>query len=404
MRPPAAAALAALLFGACATAAVSCSSASVSPLPDAAVAIDSGPDTALAPARRAVPGDSVYEKAGPHPVGHATFRVTDAARARTLRLEVWYPAAATAAAAAAAGTALEDLEPPGEEHDVLAGLVAKAGPCTRKRVGSVADLPPLAGAGWPVVAFSHCHGCMRYSSAQLAERLASHGVAVVAPDHASNTLFDALKGTRVNIDAAFLAVRAADVRFTLDTVLDPANPALPDALRGRFDASKVGVMGHSFGAVTAGAVLNQDPRVRAGFAIAAPLDALGGVEVAKLNQPVFFLLAQEDNSISEIGNNILRTNFGAMTAKAWLAEVADAGHWSFSDVCGLHASFGAGCGKARRQTDTDLELNYLENEGARALGAAYAAAFFQGQLAGDAAGLAFAGGAHPPDLVTLKSR
>lgn len=371
------------------------------------VARDAGaetPDAALAPARRAVPGDSVFEKAGPYPVGHATFVVTDAARTRTLRLEVWYPADPSARAAAAAGTPLAELEPPGETRDTLAGLVSKAGPCTRSRAGSAADVKPLEGASWPVVAFSHCHNCMRSSAAQSMERLASHGVAVVAPDHTSNTLFDSLKGARVNVDAAFLAVRVGDVRFALDAVLDAANAAVPEALRGRFDPAKVGVMGHSFGAVTAGAVLAQDPRTRAAFVIAAPVDALGGLKVAELTKPVFYLLAREDNSITEIGNNIIRTDFAAMTAPSWLAEVADAGHWSFSDVCGLHPSFTAGCGQGRRQTDSDLEFNYLENDSARALAASYAAAFFRAELMGDAAGLAFLGGAHPADLVTLRSR
>jgi predicted dienelactone hydrolase len=335
-------------------------------------------------------------------VGHATFVVTDASRGRALRLEVWYPA--DAAAAAAAGTPLAELEPPGEARDALAALVAKAGPCTRTRVGSASDAAPVTGAAWPVVAFSHCHGCMRTSAAQSMERLASHGIAAVAPDHAGDTLFDALKGVRANIDAATLAVRVADVRFALDAVLDASNGAVPQALRGRFDAAKVGVMGHSFGAVTAGATLAQDPRPRAAMAIAAPIDALGGLKVADLKKPVLYLLAREDNSITEIGNSLIRGDFDAMTARSWLAEVADAGHWSFSDVCGLHPSFAAGCGQGRRQTDPDLELNYLENDGARALAASYAVAFFRAQLAGDAAAPPFLAGAHPAEIVTVRTK
>ncbi|MEO7096610.1 MAG: dienelactone hydrolase family protein [Polyangiales bacterium] len=400
MRFPFACTLAALSF-------LSCSSSDSSPAQppaDTAPTVDAGDDAAIPAARKAVPGDSIYEKAGPHPVGHATFTVTDAARSRTLRLEVWYPADESARAAAAAGTPLEALEPAGKDHDTLAGLVAKAGPCTRKRVSSAADLKPLAGAAWPVVAFSHCHGCVRFSAAESMERLASHGIAVVAPDHTTNTLYDAIDGKLATLDAAFLAVRVGDIRFTLDTVLDASSTAVPAALRGRFDAAKVGMMGHSFGSVTTGAVLAQDPRPLAGFAIAAPFDLLGGTKVADLKKPVFYLLAQEDNSISEIGNNLIRNDFKTMTTKSWLAEVADAGHWSFSDICGLHPSFTAGCGQAQRQTDTYYEFNYLQNEGARALAASYAVAYFLGQLTGDPAGLAFAAEAHPADLVTVKTR
>lgn len=394
---------ASFVFAAALVALVACGT-SDAPASSVDAGTDASPAAALAPARRAVAGDSPYEKFGPHPVGHATFVVTDVARARALRLEVWYPAEASASAGAAAGTPLAELEPPGEARVALAALTAKAPPCTRTRVGSASDASPLAGAAWPVVAFSHCHGCMRTSAAQSMERLASHGIAVVAPDHAGDTLFDALKGVRANIDAATLAVRVGDVRFALDAVLDASNAAVPEALRGRFDPAKVGVMGHSFGAVTAGAVLAQDARARAALAIAAPIDALGGLKVAELKKPVFYLLAREDNSITEIGNTLIRGDFNAMTTRSWLAEVADAGHWSFSDVCGLHSSFNAGCGQGRRQTDPDLELNYLENEGARALAASYVVAFFRAQLAGDGAAPLFLDGAHPADLVTVRTR
>ena len=362
-----------------------------------------GDDAAIAPARKAIAGDSIYEKAGPHPVGHSTFTATDAARSRTLRLEIWYPADESARTQANTGTALEDLEPPGADHDTLATMMTKAGPCTRKRVGSAPDVKPLDGAAWPIVAFSHCHGCMRYSAATIMERLASHGIAVVAPDHATDTMFDTLQGKLANLDAAFLAVRVADVRFALDTVLDATSTVVPAPLRGRFDASKVGMMGHSFGSLTTGAVLAQDPRPLAGFAIAAPFDLIGGTKPAELKKPVFYLLAQEDNSISEIGNNLIRNDFKSMTTKTWLAEVADAGHFSFSDICGLN-DFNAGCGQGQRQTDTYYQFNYLENDGARALAASYAAAYFLGQLSGDAAGLKFAAEAHPADLVTIATR
>jgi predicted dienelactone hydrolase len=385
---------------------LSCSSSESStaqPSPDTGAITDASDDSGIPPARKAIPGDSIYEKAGPYPVGHATFVLADTEHARSLRIEAWYPADESARAAASAGTALADLEPAGPHHDTLAGLVAKAKPCARTRVSSAADVKPLAGDAWPVVMFSHCHGCARYSSALLMERLASHGIAVLAPEHTSDTVFDTLAGKLANLDAAFLAVRVSDIRFTLGTVLDPASAAVPESLRGRFSSSKIGMMGHSFGSVTTGAVLAHDSRFLAGFAIAAPFDLLAGTKVAELKQPVFFLLAQEDNSISEIGNNLIRNDFKTMTAKTWLAEVADAGHFSFSDICGLH-DFNAGCGRAQRQTDTIFEFNYLENESARALGASYAVAFFRGQLMGDAAGLAFAGEAHPIDIVTMKTR
>ena len=55
------------------------------------------------------------------------------------------------------------------------------------------DELPLAspgGAGFPVVAFSHGNGGIRFQSIFLTEVLAQHGYVVVAPDHPHNTLLD----------------------------------------------------------------------------------------------------------------------------------------------------------------------------------------------------------------------
>ena len=362
---------------------------------------DGGADAgdAIPPAKTVTPGASIYEKPGPAPVGHTTFELTDAARARTLRVEAWYPADESARAEASAGTPLEDLEPAGANHDAMKKLVLAApSSCVRKTVHSVADAKPAGAAALPAIVFSHCLGCVRFSAAAVAERLASHGFVVVAPDHTGNTLFDRLGGKDLALDAPTLALRTADVRFVLDSVLDRASASVPESLRGRFDATKVGMMGHSFGSVTTGAVLAKDSRFRAGFAIAAPFDLLGDTKLADIHAPTFFLLAREDNSIGEIGDVLIRSDFKAIAVPDFLVEVVDAGHWSFSDICGLDSSFAPGCGRARRQTDTDSELNYLDNEGARGLAASYAAAFFLGELGGDSAGLAFVAGAHPDGI------
>ncbi len=354
---------------------------------------------AIAPAKTVTPGASIYESAGPAPVGHTAFALTDAARARSLRVEVWYPADESARAAATMGTPLEDLEPAGANHDALKKLVDAAPvTCTRKVVHSAADAKPAGAAPFPVVVFSHCHACVRFSAAEIAERLASHGFVVVAPDHTGNTLYDDLAGKLLGLDATTLGVRVGDVRFVLDAVLDAASTSVPESLRGRFDGAKVGMMGHSFGSVTTGAVLAKDGRFRAGFAMTAPFDFLGDTKLADIKVPTFFLLAREDNSIGEIGNALVRNDFTSIGAADFLVEIVDAGHWSFSDVCGLNPSFTPGCGRGRRQTDPSSDVNYLDNEGARGVAASYAAAFFMGELRGDGAGRAFVAGGHPGDV------
>jgi len=366
---------------------------------------DAASETPTGP-RAVVSGDALWEKPGPNPVGHAIFTAKDAARDRTLTLQLWYPAAASSKDAAKSGTAMEDLVLDPTDRATMVKLLGAAPPaCARKRVGSVKDLPPADGT-FPILAYSHCHSCLRFSMAEIAERLASHGFAVIAPDHAGNTVFDAQKGTSAPLNGEFLAVRAADVRFALDVVLDAKNEAVPAALRGKLDSEKVGVFGHSYGAATTGLVLARDPRPKAGLAIGAPMenDLLPPAKMAEIKVPAMFILAREDNSISEIGNNLIRSNFKRGTPPLWLLEVEDAGHWSFSDTCALTPSFMPGCGEGVRQTDPGTPFYYLENVGARALGASYVTAFFSAHLRGDAAAKAFLGAVHPSGVVTATSR
>jgi dienelactone hydrolase len=364
----------------------------------------SQPDAGVPGPRPIAVGDSPYERDGAFPVGHATFVLDDASRSRSLRVEAWYPAEESARATAATGVPLEQLEPPGARRDQLAALLKSAPPCVRRTAHSAADVPPRSGAAFPLVVFSHCHGCLRFSMSTIAERLASHGIAVLAPDHTGNTVYDALAGTNAPLDKTFLETRAADIRYVIDVAFD-ASGALPTPLHGRLDASALGVFGHSFGAVTTGRVLDLDPRPKAGLVIAAPIEGfLGPTKMASLHRPLFLLLAQEDNSISEIGNKILRQNFKDGNPPVWLAEVADAGHWSFSDIAGLTPDLMPGCGTAQRQTDVTEEFTYLDNAGARSLAAAYVVAYFRYALVADTAAKTFFLAGHPADLVTVSSR
>jgi len=364
----------------------------------------SQPETGIPGPRPIKIGDARYEREGSFPVGHTTFVLDDATRSRSMRVEAWYPADDSARAAATTGVPLEQMELPGEKRDQLASLVKSAPACVRRNTHSAADVPPRSGAAFPFVVFSHCHGCLRFSMLTIAERLASHGIAVLAPDHTGNTVYEALAGTNAPLDKTFLETRAADIRFVIDVSLD-ASGALPASLRGRLDPNALGVFGHSFGAVTTGRVLDLDARPKAGLVIAAPIEGfLGPTKMASIKRPLFLFLAQEDNSISEIGNKILRQNFKDGNPPIWLVEVADAGHWSFSDIAGLTPALMPGCGTAQRQTDVTEEFTYLDNEGARSLAAAYVVAYFRYVLVADASAKIFFQAAHPTDLVTVQAK
>jgi len=301
--------------------------------------------------------------------------------------------------------AVEEFVPAGADRDTYAALLAKApAACSSRRTHSAPGAKPAAIQGkLPIALFSHCLNCTRFSSFSIAESLASQGIAVLAPDHAGNTIFEGIAGTSAPLGAAFLAVRAADIRFALDLALDPTTTALPADLRGRFDAQKVGVYGHSFGGVTVGRVLSDDPRFKAGLAIAVPM-GLAGVSMAHIHTAVGFLLAQEDNSIGEGANNVIRANFAAADLPAWLWEVKDTGHFSFSNIASIRENYEPGCGDGVRQTVDGEKFTYLDNAIARGIAQRYVAAFFRLHLLGDAGQAAEMESAQPADKVLIQVR
>jgi dienelactone hydrolase len=337
-----------------------------------------------------IPPDRTVEQPGAHAVGTLRFDVQDAARSRALVVQAWFPAAATAI-----DTPIEQLE--SEPIRTRYGeLLAMAPACPSRNLSVALAAQPIAGP-LPLVVLSHCHACTRLSNATTAIRLASHGFVVIAADHASDTLWEKLDGNEAPIDAAVLELRAGDVRAVLDAVAAGTTPISASA-----DLSRVGVLGHSMGAVTAGRVAQLDARIGAAAALCAPMEnpLVPGVALAELTMPLLFVVAAEDNSITELGNNFIRDNFDAAPGEAYKLEIADAGHWSVSDLAGLVPAFAAGCGDGIRQTD-DQPFTYLDPPTGRAIAAAYATAFFKGALLDDAGARAYVGTASTSFGVTL---
>lgn len=324
---------------------------------------------------------------GPYAVASTTLLLEDAARA--LPVEVWYPAVERARAAAEQGEPIAAMIVGATDRARYEALLADAPPgCPTRTVHSARDADPAEGP-WPLVVYSHCHACTRSSIASVAERLASHGIAVAAPDHLGNTLFDLLDDDLMGLNEQTLRMRVADVRFVLDALL--AGAGVPEKLKGRFDATRLGAMGHSFGSVTTGVFAREEPRIKAVVGLAAPMEnpLLPYVKMAEVPQPVLFLLAREDNSITEFGNDFIRDNFDEATGPAWKVEVDDAGHFSFHDLVGLHPSFEQGCGDAKRQTTSDETFTYLAPAQAVAVAQSWVTAFFAARLQDDEAAQTF---------------
>ncbi|MDC0674589.1 alpha/beta hydrolase family protein [Nannocystis radixulma] len=346
-----------------------------------------------------------YDVPGAAPVGNATFSVV--AGDRTLLVEAWYPADASAEAAAEQGHPIEMFVPEGEHREAMVELLANLSEQgevgVRLQTRSARDAASAGTGPYPLVMFSHCHNCARYSMFTIAEHLASHGFVVVAPDHVGNTLFEPGPANMISED--FLQVRVADQMAVLDAVLDAGNSAVPEAIRGSIDATRIGAMGHSFGAATAGRLAQEDERILAALPIAAPVEnpIFYGTKLANIVEPQLFVLAVEDNSIQKIGNNLIESNFKAAATPAYLVRMTDTGHWGPSDICGLREEFNPGCGPGVRQSDGS-EFVYLEPVQARAIVAAYAVAFFDHHLRGNASALEFLQTATPPEVVEVESR
>lgn len=321
----------------------------------------------VAACRGEVAPDRTVETAGLYSVGTESTTIVEGAR--TLGVQLWFPTDGAAVA-----TAFDQLEL-AENQRTYATMLATAPSCPTRTLTVANHGHPLAGS-FPLVLFSHCHNCTRLSNASTAARLASHGFVVASIDHTGDTLWDHLAMMDADLSTAELEIRAGDLRALLDAV---------PTLIATADVSRVGVFGHSFGSVTAGRAAQLDARISAAAGLCAPMDnpLTPGVDIAALTVPLMFIVAEEDNSITEFGNTLIRNNFRDAPGTVWKYEVPDAGHWSVSDENGLLGIFAPGCGAAKRQTD-GTDFTYLDPETGRDLTAAYVTAFFKANLEADA--------------------
>jgi dienelactone hydrolase len=329
-----------------------------------------------------------------------TLRVSmDVSEGRRLPVQLWYPAIESARSEAWAGRPMLDLEPPGPDRELLERMIRDAPDSYTPRAMHAADAPePLeAEAPFPLVLISHCTDCLRIGYYSVAEQLAARGFVVAAPDHVQNTLYDVERGTSVGLDLeGFLERRRLDMLQVTDILLNPSAVVVPAGLRGRIDAERVGMAGHSFGAITTSYASTRDPRIRAVafLAMAASegdnLPVLGemlaeSVEPVRLSRPSFFLLAMED--MGDIGglNDLIRQNFEDYPAESWLATLRDAGHYSVTDICGITSVYANGCGAGIRVTEFLQPFTFLDIGTAMDLTGALVTAFFEQQLMGASA-------------------
>jgi dienelactone hydrolase len=192
---------------------------------------------------------------------------------------------------------------------------------------------PLADGSFPLVLFSHGYSGIRQQSSFLTSHLASWGMVVAAPEHASRDLEHVLAGTASGDGAASVA----DLLGTLDlmtTVTGGPTGTTGDRFAGHVDIARVGLVGHSAGGwtvVTAAA----DPRVAGYVSLASGAPRDGAPYPVK---PSLFMAGAIDGVVP-VGT-VTRPAFDGAPAPSWFVELAATGHNGFDDFC----TFGNGTG------------------------------------------------------------
>ena len=263
-------------------------------------------------------------------VGHSTFVAIDPLRDnRTLAVDVWYPVDA------------EDLqESPRTSYPLAAGIGLES-------MISVEDLPVSKRENQSLLVFSHGYGGISTASAGLMETLASHGFIVIAPEHTGNS--------QTSNDDTFdqaAANRVPDVSFLIDTM---SNRSLDhdDMFFKRINASNTGVVGHSFGGMTAAGMAagwggaEPDPRVRAIAPISAVFDGdlqsdersgpnagFSAQQLGRITVPVMLIGGTADVNVFIENNDIAFAQI-QNSPHLYKLDILGANHTHFANVCDI---------------------------------------------------------------------
>jgi predicted dienelactone hydrolase len=203
----------------------------------------------------------------------------------------------------------------------------------------------------PIIIFSHGLGGTRDVYAEYGKHWASYGYVVVFPQHHGSDsavighgFGEMLAGKN---DLQPFLDRVADIHFVIDQLeLLNAGKLKGDdyaILSGKLDLEKIGMSGHSFGAITTQAIVGQvydvvgktntflDKRVKAGIAMSGSGAKSTDQDVAfsSIKMPVFYLTGTLDK-VGNIGAGQRRTPFDHSTfPETYLVTFDGANHMTF---------------------------------------------------------------------------
>ncbi len=265
---------------------------------------------------------------GKFPIGHST-RILNVpgtfAEPRPVNVHLWYPARSS-----------EDCENPGETDGNAENQGCSATPSVyTSRLNGIPLLPQWDPLSWtigssesfenvpvakghrpfPVIIFSHGHIDNAIDYVYTLEALASFGFIVAAPDHLNDTQDD-VRIDFINKQAGFTLIPCFDglaspcarpgvPKSMTDRVHDVSAiiDALPTWFGNRVDISRVGMMGHSRGTVTALAAaggsttwgFRAEPRVKAIMGLAIGVhDITFGANLEDVTVPALLVAGELD--------------------------------------------------------------------------------------------------------------
>ena len=330
---------------------------------------------------------------GPYPVGVRTVVIEDTGRRkpdgtpRQLVTELWYPAVQTTRGQPTVDYDIFTVFTPAQQAAIGAGNIPLL------KTAAVRDAAPARLHGkFPLIIFSHGQAAIRWQSTYYTVLLASHGYVVVSADHEGGTLYDVVRGQLQNV-AVGVETRPVDVTYLINRM---SRLKEDDPLFGLLDLDRIGVTGHSFGALTSLRVAATDKRVKA-IVPQAPVDAnlawLGLPQPVVLGIPVHIQAAHADRTLPWDTN--IDPTLLVMRDPLWLLDITRGGHFTFSDLC----AFDLGSIVDRVMLDipgTDIRKVLEDGCGptsppatiAQPLINHFAVAFFNAQLKGTTASLA----------------
>ena len=173
---------------------------------------------------------------------------------------------------------------------------------------------PETGTLNPVILFSHGLGGSRQASPFLGKQWSERGYCVVFMQHAGSDIdvmknaarFQRLKSLKNAINSESFKDRINDVRATIDQLEKLS--LTRGQFCGRLDLDRLGMCGHSYGAITTQAVSGQsyglqgqaytDSRIKAAIALSPSMPSLGGTSktFAMVKIPWLLMTGTDDNS------------------------------------------------------------------------------------------------------------